>query len=425
MSENSIVPMEYGCIGEHLGHSFSAEIHPLLADYSYCLREVAPDCVDEFLRARRFRGINVTIPYKQTVIPYLDEIDEAAERIGAVNTVICRDGRLIGYNTDFYGMRALLERIGIPMSGRYVAILGTGGTSRTAMAVAASMGAARVVRVSRTPRGEGEISYETLHAEADRVQVLINTTPLGMFPHAQGMAVDPAAFPALCGAADAVYNPLRTRFICRAREVGVPAAGGLYMLVAQAARAAALFTGDDTIVSKSDSVYRELLRRKRSIALIGMPGSGKTTLGRLLAARTGKPFFDSDELLCGRLGMSPGEFIRARGEEAFRREESAVIAELAERSGCIIATGGGVVTQKCNVEALRRNALTVLLDRPLEDIKPTPERPLSCDRAALEARYRERQPLYRAAAELTVPISGTPEEAAECLLRRIDQAEEL
>lgn len=416
--------MEYGCIGEHLGHSFSAEIHPLLASYDYCLREIAPDDVDAFLRARRFRGINVTIPYKQTVMPYLDEIDDAAASIGAVNTVLCRDGRLIGYNTDFYGMRALLERTEIPIRGRYVAILGTGGTSRTARAVAESIGAAKVVRVSRTPRGEGEISYETLSRERAEVEVLINTTPLGMFPHEGGMAVDPADFPALCGAADAVYHPLRTRFICRALELGLPAAGGLYMLVAQAAKAAALFLDDESVIAKTDGVYRELLRRKQSIVLIGMPGSGKTTLGRLLAERSGRPFYDSDSLLCDRLGLSAGDYIVSHGEAAFRREETAVLAELAEKSGCVIATGGGAVTVRDNIRALRRNGLIVFVDRPLANIEPTPDRPLSCDRAALEARYRERLPLYRAAADITLTVTGSPEHTAARLFDMINEVED-
>lgn len=425
MSENSMAPMEYGCIGEHLGHSFSAEIHPLLADYSYCLRELEPGDVGEFLRARRFCGINVTIPYKQTVMPYLDEIDDAAARIGAVNTVLCRDGRLIGYNTDFYGMRALLERTAIPVRGSYVAILGTGGTSRTARAVAESLGAARVVRVSRTPRGEDEISYETLSRERSEVEVLINTTPLGMFPHEDGMAVDPAEFPALRGVADAVYHPLRTRLICRALERGLPAAGGLYMLVAQAAWAAALFLDNESIIGKTDSVYRQMLRRKQSIVLVGMPGSGKSTLGRLLAERMERPLFDSDSLFCERTGVMAGDYITSHGEDAFRAAESAVIAELSSQSGCVIATGGGAVLRPDNIRALKRNGLVVFVDRRPADIQPTPDRPLSCDRAALEARYRERLPLYRAAADITLPVEGSPEQTAARLLDMINEAEEV
>lgn len=238
------------------------------------------------------------------------------------------------------------------------------------------------------------------------------------------MAADPADFPSLRGVADAVYHPLRTRFICRAREMGVPAAGGLYMLVAQAAWAAALFLDDEGVIGKTDSVYHEMLRRKQSIALVGMPGSGKTTLGRLLAERTGKPFFDSDELLCERPGVSAGDYITTHGEDAFRARESAVFAELAEKSGCVIATGGGAVTRQSNIGALRRNGLVVFVDRPLSDIEPTPDRPLSCDRAALEARYRERLPLYRAAADITLPVVGSPEQTAERLLDMINEAED-
>lgn len=416
-------PMEYGLIGEHLGHSFSVEIHASLGDYDYRLCELAPEEVGGFLQARAFRGINVTIPYKQTVMPYLDEIDAAAVRIGAVNTVLCRAGRLVGYNTDFYGMRDLIRRTGIDMSGRFVAILGTGGTSRTALAVADSLGAGKVVRVSRHPGGEGEISYDELGSSASQVQVLINTTPLGMFPKEDGMAVDPADFPVLEGAVDAVYHPLRTNFICRAIERGVPAAGGLYMLVSQAAHAAALFFNDSSVTDKTDSVFRALLGRKQNIVLIGMPGSGKSTLGRLISERRGCEFFDCDSLFGERYGVLPCDFITKEGEDAFRHAESSLLRELAARSGCVIATGGGAVTRPENVAALRRNGLIVFLDRPLADITPTPDRPLSCDRAALEARYRERLPLYRAAAGLTVCVSGTPEETAVRLCAAVDAAE--
>lgn len=424
LSENTS-HLEYGLVGEHLGHSFSAEIHAALGDYDYRLRELAPEQVGDFMRARAFRGINVTIPYKQTVMPYLDEIDAAAKRIGAVNTVLCREGRLIGYNTDFYGMRDLIRRTGIDLSGRFVAILGTGGTSRTALAVADSLGASKVVRVSRHPGSEGEISYEELKGCAAQVQVLINTTPLGMFPKQDGMAVDPADFEALEGAVDAVYHPLRTNFICRAIERGVPAAGGLYMLVSQAAHAAALFFDDSSMTGKTDGIFRTLLRRKQNIVLVGMPGSGKSTLGRLISRRRGCEFFDCDSVFGERYGVLPCDFITNKGEEAFRCAESALLSELAAKSGCVIATGGGAVTRSENVAALRRNGLIVFLDRPLADITPTPDRPLSCDRAALEARYRERIPLYRAAAELTVTVSGMPEQTAQQICAAVEAAESL
>lgn len=407
---------EYGCIGEHLGHSFSAEIHAMLGTYDYRLCELRPEEVGDFLRARAFRGINVTIPYKRTVIPYLDAIDDAARAIGAVNTILCRDGKLIGYNTDFYGMRMLLRRAGIDAKGKHAAVLGTGGTSSTARAVLRAEGAASVVRVSRRPEGEDVIGYDELNRRREDVEILVNTTPVGMFPHDGELPADPAGFPRLCGAADAVYHPLRTDFVGRARERGIPAAGGLYMLVAQAACAAALFLDRPDLTERTEEVFASVRDSKENIVLVGMPGSGKSTLGSQLAARTGKPFFDSDTLLAARVGMPAGAYITAHGEEAFRREETAVLRELAAGTGCIIATGGGAVTRQENVKALRRNGCLVYLDRPLDSIEPSDSRPLTRDRAALERVFREREALYRESADLIFPVYGSPKECADRLL---------
>lgn len=407
---------EYGCIGEHLGHSFSAEIHAMLGKYDYRLCELKPEEVGDFMRARDFRGINVTIPYKRTVIPYLDSIDGAARAIGAVNTVLCRDGKLIGYNTDFYGMRLLLRRAGIDVRGQCAAVLGTGGTSSTACAVLRAEGAASVIRVSRKPAGEDTVGYDALYGRREDIGILLNTTPVGMFPHDEDIPADPADFPHLRGVADAVYHPLQTAFVCRARACGIPAAGGLYMLVAQAAYAAALFLDRPDMPDRTDDVYTAIRERKENIVLIGMPGSGKSTLGRLLAARTGKPFADSDALLAQRVGMTPAAYLTAHGEEAFRQEESAVLRELAAGTGCIIATGGGAVTRNENIQALRRNGRLVYLDRPLSGIQPSDDRPLTRDRAALERVFRAREALYREAADLRFPVSGAPEDCADRLL---------
>lgn len=406
---------EYGCIGEHLGHSFSAEIHAMLGHYDYRLCELKPEEVGDFMRARAFRGINVTIPYKRTVIPYLDAIDDAARAIGAVNTVLCREGKLTGYNTDFYGMRMLLRRAGIDVRGRCAAVLGTGGTSATACAVLRAEGAASVVRVSRKPAGADVIGYDELYRRREDIEILLNTTPVGMFPHDGDMPADPADFPHLCGVADAVYHPLQTAFVCRARERGIAAAGGLYMLVAQAACAAALFLDRPDMPDRTDSVFAAIRARKENTVLIGMPGSGKSTLGRLLAVRTGKPFADSDTLLAARVGMTTAAYMTSHGEEAFRREETAVLRELAAKTGCIIATGGGAVTRRENIQALRRNGRLVFLDRPLDNIRPSDDRPLTRDRAALERIFRAREALYREAADLRFAVAGSPEDCADRL----------
>ena len=405
----------YGCIGQPLGHSWSVEIHRLLGEYDYRLLELSPGEVGPFLTARAFRGINVTIPYKQTVIPYLDEIDPEAAAIGAVNTVVNRNGRLCGYNTDLYGMRQLLAVNGIPLAGRSIAILGTGGTSLTARAVARGEGARSVIRVSRTPSEADEISYEELRRIAPEVNVLINTTPVGMFPYEDSSPVDPGDFPALQSVVDVVYRPLNTLLVSLAQSHGVRAVNGLYMLAAQAAQAAALFFDDPGMTKKTPAVFRRVLADKRNIALIGMPGCGKSTVGRLLADMTGKPFADCDAEIARAVGMPVPDYIDRYGESAFRDAETRVLHELSRQSGTVIATGGGAVTRQVNVEALRRNGLIVLLDRPLDELPVTKDRPLSRGRAALERLWSEREPLYRQAADLILPVTGTPADTAERL----------
>ncbi len=387
--------MRYGCIGRKLTHSFSREIHAELFDYEYELRELEPEEIGAFLTAREFQAINVTIPYKQTVMPYLDEISDTARRIGAVNTIVCREGKLHGYNTDYTGMRAMLARAGISLRGKKVLIAGSGGTSKTAAAVAADLGAAEIFRLSRDGK-DGCITYETARREHADAEALINTTPLGMYPSLGGKAVDLDDFPRLAGVADAVYNPLCPALVVEALSRGIRACGGLYMLVAQAAAAAEKFTGETVEEKTVDKVYRKLFRRKQNIVLVGMPGSGKSTVGRLIARKLDRPFIDTDEMIAERYGDIPALFEK-EGESAFRDKESGVIREIAAAQGAVIATGGGAVLRPENIENLRQNGVIYYIDRPLSDILPTEDRPLSRDRAALEKRYAERRPLYLAA----------------------------
>lgn len=411
--------MNYGCIAEHLGHSFSALIHARLADYEYELRELSPCELDSFMKARAFRAINVTIPYKQAVIPYLDEIDEVARRVGAVNTIVNRDGRLYGYNTDFAGMCALIARMGLALHGKKVAILGTGGTSRTAHAVAAQLGAREVLTVSRTAHGSA-VDYAALAAQHRDVEVIINTTPVGMFPDNDGCPVAPEQFPHLCGVVDAVYNPLSTVLVSRARAMGIPAEGGLYMLVAQAAYAVEHFLGTTVPPARIDEVYRELWRTKRNIVLIGMPGCGKTTLGQALAQRLGLSFLDTDEQIVRRTGTSIPQLIAVRGEPYFRDAETAAIREdAAPLGGYVIATGGGAILREENVLRLKQNGVLVFLDRPPEQIAATGDRPLSSNREMLEARYRERYPKYCACADVHVHIGSDAQANVEMILKAL------
>ena len=403
--------MIYGLIGEHLGHSFSAEIHARLGEEPYELQELPPEQVGEFLKTGDFRGINVTIPYKQTVMPYLDEISETAREIGAVNTIVRRHGKLYGDNTDAAGLTLLLRRIGADLQGKKVLILGTGGTSRTAGYTARKLGASAVIRVSRTAR-EDAVTYEQAAAEHRDAQILINTTPCGMYPRGGECPLDPADYPGLEAVADAVYNPLRTRLVLKARQLGIPAEGGLFMLTAQAVRAAELFRDQTYPEGTTEEIYRELLREKENMVLIGMPGSGKSTLSAALRQRTGRPAADTDTLIRERAGKSIPEIFREDGEDVFRDLESAVIAEVSARGGQIIATGGGAVLRPENVTTLKQNGRLILLERPAEQLTATPDRPLADTQEKMEQLWREREPVYRAAADCTIRLCGTPEEAA-------------
>ena len=330
--------MEYGLIGEKLGHSFSREIHQRLGGYDYRLQELTPAQLPAFLEKRDFRGVNVTIPYKQTVIPLLDEVDPKAAAIGAVNTIVNRRGRLYGYNTDYDGMAALARHAGLTLKNKNVLILGTGGTSRTAMTVAADLGAAEIRRVSRTGQGDA-ITYE--QAADLPVQVLINTTPCGMYPGCDGQPMDLSRFGWLEGVLDAVYNPLRTRLVLQARDNGARGQGGLYMLVAQAAAACRLFLDRPLPDGALDSVYRAIHGQKQNIVLTGMPGSGKSTVGRVLARQLDRELVDTDTEII-RVAKKPiPEIFAQRGERGFRDLESQVIQEVSRRTGLVIATGAG------------------------------------------------------------------------------------
>lgn len=404
--------MNCGLIGYPLGHSYSPQIHRALADYDYHLWTLKPEELEAFLTKRDFAGINVTIPYKERVIPYLDELSDTARAIGAVNTVVNRDGKLYGDNTDLAGMLALIRRLGLTLEGKKVLVLGTGGTSKTARAAAAQLGAAEVYRVSRSGR-EDAITYQQA-AEAHRdAACIINTTPCGMYPNLDSCPVELGSFPRLEGVVDVIYNPLRSELVLSARQRGIPAQGGLYMLAAQAAYASALFRGCKATAEDIELAYRTVLRQMENIVLIGMPSSGKTTVGRLLAQHTGKEFVDTDALVEQTVGMTVPAYFAAEGESAFREREREAVASAAGVGGRIIATGGGAVLRPENLRVLRRTGRLVFLDRSPDKLTATADRPLSADPEALRRRYAERYDLYCAAADLRVNGDGSPEETAE------------
>ena len=392
--------MEYGLLWEKLGHSFSPQIHRDLAGYDYQLLPTPPEAVEDLFARRAFQGLNVTIPYKRTVMPLCDEIDPRAAAIGAVNTVVNRNGRLTGYNTDIDGFLYMARRAGVDMAGKKVVILGSGGTSRTARAAAGELGAREIITVSR----HGEDNYQNLSRHAD-AQVLVNTTPVGMYPNWGQSPVSLESFPALEGVLDVVYNPLRTALLLQAEERGLPCSCGLPMLVAQAKRAAELFTGQNIDDSRTEAVLHGLRRQLTSIVLIGMPGCGKTTVGRALAGKLGRTFVDLDEEIVRRAGTSIPEIFAREGEAGFRERESALVREFGERTGLVVSTGGGVVTRRENYIPLKQNGLLLHLRRDPAAL-PTDGRPLS-QATAPEELWRRRAPLYAAFADGEIDNNGT------------------
>lgn len=410
---------QYGCIGKKLTHSFSKEIHARLADYTYELIELGEDEVGDFLNQRAFAAINVTIPYKQTVIPYLAHVSPVAQRIGAVNTIVNRNGELYGYNTDYYGMKALIERVDIDLTGKKVLILGTGGTSKTANVVATDMGAAQILTVSRR-KAEEFITYdEAMHEHAD-AQVIINTTPSGMYPDCGSRPIDVSGFSALEGVIDAVYNPLSTNLILDARKKGAKAEGGLYMLVMQAVVAVERFLDTKIPKETADAVFASVLASKENIVLTGMPGCGKSTVGKSLKLE-GFEFIDTDTEIEKRCGCTIKELISTRGEQAFRDLESEVIRDVSSAGCRIISTGGGAILREENIKCLKRNGKLYFLNAALQRLRATDDRPLSDTDEKLAALYAQRMGIYQSTADIVVPDMPTPEaEAAYILKKRME-----
>lgn len=406
---------DYGLIGEKLGHSFSAVIHKQFG-YDYELNELSPPEVASFMSNPPYLGFNVTIPYKQTVMPYLDEVHPCALEIGAVNTVVVKNGKRFGYNTDFAGMKFALDAYGIRPEGKDVLILGSGGTAHTAMALIKSLRAKRIRTVSRT----GQLNYENLRVEGKDVEIIINTTPVGMYPDCDGCPVDLEWFPRLEGVFDAVYNPLTTRLVARAKARGIAAGNGLIMLVAQAKFARDLFFGtpcDDAVIY---DVVRKIEREKQNIVLVGMSGCGKTTIGKLLADRLDKTFVDTDEELIKVFRKSISEVFLDDGEEAFRTAEREVVEALSKRNGLVIATGGGAPLSEVSRERLKQNAVTVYLTRNVQSLDRT-GRPLAVSEQRVKELLALRDPIYRKTADFVVSNDATPQEAVEKILQELER----
>ncbi len=406
---------KYGCIGKKLTHSFSREIHSKLADYEYELIELNEDEIEDFFKSKDFNAVNVTIPYKQTVIPYLDSLSDVARRIGAVNTIVNRNGKLYGYNTDYYGMKALIKKIGIDLNGKKVLILGTGGTSKTARILTEDMGASEIITVSRT-ESENYITYEEAVNEHSDANVIINTTPSGMHPDCEGIPIDISSFNELEGVMDAVYNPLCTNLVLRAKEKGIKAEGGLYMLVMQAVVAVEKFLDTEIPKTVEDNVFASVFASKENIILTGMPGSGKSTVGKLLNI-DGFSLVDTDEEIEKRCGCTIKELIGSKGEKYFRDLETQVIKDISSKACQIISTGGGAVLREENVIALKRNGKIFFINADPDRLCPTDNRPLSDTAEKLKKLYDERIDIYKLTADVVVPDMSTPEEEAEFILK--------
>lgn len=400
--------MKCGLLGRKLGHSYSPQIHSYLGEYPYVLFEKEPDQIGDFLRNGDFTGINVTIPYKKDVMPYLDEISPVAQKMGAVNTIVRRDdGSLYGHNTDYFGFASMVKRSGLSVGGKKVLVLGSGGASNTVVAVLRELGA-EVIIISRS----GENNYSNLHLHTDAA-VIVNTTPVGMYPNTGVSPIDLTLFPALEGVLDVVYNPARTQILLDSEQLGLPCQNGLWMLVAQAKEAAEYFTGASIPDSVIETIYNRLSAQMQNIVLIGMPGCGKTTVAAALAQALGREVVDADAEIVRLAGKSIPQIFSDDGEEVFRSWETKALDMLGKRSGLILATGGGCVTRSRNYPLLHQNGSIFWLKRDL-DVLPTDGRPLS-QANKLSDLYAVRKPMYEAFADHSIDNNGSMEETVSAI----------
>lgn len=404
--------MQCGLLGRTLSHSYSPQIHSYLGDYSYRLFEVEPEQLTDFLCNGDFTGINVTIPYKKSVLPFCSRLSDTAQRLGAVNTLV-RDnqGKLIGHNTDYFGFLFMIKKSGLLVSGKKVLVLGSGGASNTAVAVMQELGA-NVIVISRT----GDNNYNNI-AQHNDAAVIVNATPVGMYPNNGTSPVDLSIFPSLEGVLDMVYNPARTKLLLDAQERGLVAQNGLWMLIAQAKESAQWFTGKTISDEIIETIYEELSLQMQNVILIGMPGCGKSTVGKALAAMYGRKFVDADAEIEAQAGCSISEIFKSGGEETFRGLETLVLSRLGKESGFVISTGGGCVTKNENYPLLHQNGKIIWLQRNIA-LLPTEGRPLS-QTTRLQDMYHIRQPLYQRFADHIVSNDGTIEETLDQIRRLI------
>ena len=406
--------MEYGLIGEHLGHSFSKEIHERIGKYNYDLVELNNEEFEVFMKKRDFKAINVTIPYKEKVIPYLHYISPEAKKIHAVNTIVNKEGLLYGYNTDYLGLKEMLNHFNIEINNKNVMILGTGGTSKTSFNVVKDLNAKEVLFVSIN-KEKNTIGYDQINNYSHNIDVIFNTTPCEMYPNNDKEIISLEGFDNLKGVVDVVYNPLNTNLILKAKERKINCCSGLFMLIGQAVYAIEIFlnkTIDKKIIA---DLYEEMILQKQNIVLVGMPSCGKTTIGKKLAKKINRKFYDVDKEIVDIIKMPISSFFEKYGEEKFREIESEVIAKISKENSLVIATGGGSILRKINVNNLKQNGKLYFIDRSLNLLLTTSSRPLSSNKKDLKKRYEERYPLYNKVSD--VRLNG--DEPINAIINRI------
>lgn len=404
----------YGLLGRKLSHSISPEIHNLLCDYDYVLFEREPEELDEFFEKREFSGLNVTIPYKKDVIKYCDELSETAKKIGSVNTITIReDGTLFGDNSDYFGFSYMIEKSGIEIKNKSVLVLGTGGASLTVNAVLKDMGAKEIISVSRT----GKVNYENVCQYKD-ADIIVNTTPVGMYPDNGKRVIDLSRFTSLSGCLDLIYNPSLTAFLYDAKNLGIPYANGLTMLVAQAHMSAEKFIKNKIPYEKIDSAVNELSAKRKNIVLVGMPGCGKSTVSKILGEKLKRQVVDTDDLIVKNEGMSIPEIFSKKGEPYFRDAETKAVASCTKESSLVIATGGGVVIREENRYLLRQNSVVVRLKRDPE-LLATDGRPLSKSIEELSKISEAREPFYSQVADVEIDVDSDPEKTVQKILEKL------
>lgn len=410
--------MEFGLIGEHLSHSFSKRIHESVGKYHYEIKELSPNELSSFLMERNFKAINVTIPYKQSVIPYLDELDESATLVGAVNCIVNKDNKLIGYNTDMFGFIYLLEHMSLSVKGKKILLLGNGGASKAVIAALKKLGAKSIV-IASILEEEGTIKYCDIPNYKD-VEIVINATPVGMYPHNEDkLLFSLDDLPKLEGVVDVVYNPIKTSLIIESQSRGLKAEGGLFMLIAQAYKAIEIFIGQPFTFTEMEKTYKEILLENSNIVLIGMPSCGKSLIANLLINRLNMKVIDTDSEIEKRIKMEIKDYFAKYGEDSFRDIESEVINDIYKTSGNIISTGGGVIKRKENIDKLKQNGIIIFINRDISNLKATDSRPLSNNIDKLKKLYEERLPLYKKYSDIEIDNNKNINEVIDEIYRKV------